>query len=393
MAELDDLLAPYAETRGSASGSWDEPPPKPAWDIEAYLKSLPARALEAMRVHGEGIAKNPDKIGEAPILGPLVKSYRNAREGDWLPAVGRGVEGLADVFGASRAGRIAKSVGASDAALWAWNAAREARPGQLTERAAQELAQLRPAKFKAGTKADEARIAKARWAAERGIPEPVAPSGFTTEGAQKALDVASRTWPGNIIAGTVGGSAASGIPGVVLDDIKGVTIDPLNAMRKEMADENRSEKDSRTMPITEGAEPEVRNYWGQVDQLRHERNKHAAMAGGLFAAGAPTTYGAIKTVPWALKTAPLGLAGLGLEAGKIHPGLALPFLAAAALPLAVPGGLGWGGWELSKASSGQIDQAMNKHAEASELARIVRKLLENYRDQPDAPSLTPDQAY
>ena len=103
----------------------------------------------------------------------------------------------------------------------------------------------------------------------------------------------SRTWPGNTLAGTVAAGGASGIPGIVLDD----AMAPI----QESAEDRRAEKEQRAMPVVAGAESEVRHYWEPVDRLRHERNLHAAAAGGMGAAGVPTMYGAIKSVPWEAK--------------------------------------------------------------------------------------------
>ncbi len=412
MADTSDILGMLLEGRqtpSSASGSWDEPvvaPPKPGWDIKAYLKSLPAETLERWRREGERIARNPDKISEAPVLGPATKSYHDIKEGQWLPAIGHGLQAVGDVVGGSRASKIAKG-GVAATEYLADLAALPAKQLQqqlinralVTKSIEAGVPMMRDAtrQYKVGGDAWKRAVARD---VEKRFPAPTAepPAAFASEAAAQKLPVAdvvahhqamnNPTTLGQGLAAMLLGSAP--LAGTVLDDVKGATIDPLNTMRKEAADESRAEKESRAVPG-----PEVKNYWGQVDQLRHERNKHAGYAAGLFGAGLPAEYGAIKTVPWAVKNAPLWLAGMGLEAGMIHPGLALPFIAAAALPLAVPAAAQWGAWEAAKGSSGQVEQAMNKHAEARERARIVRKIVDNYRDQPGAPApwLTPDQAY
>ena len=390
----DDLAAAL---QGS-TGSWDDPGEAQQGLLRALLdygKALPGRAMvgfgeEGRRLQELGRAGPKEQARDMFGLGHLVNGYDAVREGRYLPAAGNAVLGLADLAGPARS----KAVGAADAALQAWDAALKARPAQLTERAAQELEKLLPpsGKFNAYSKAHKQRIRDADYRAERAIPAPEVPGGRSADETQRMLETLYRTWPGNVGAGAIAAGGASGIPGVLLDDARGA-LDPLHAMYRNAVEERRAETEQRQMPVTAGAQPEVNHYWDQLDRPRHERNVHAGFAGGMGLAGGPTAYAAGKTVPWAATRAMPGFLGLAADAAMIHPALGIPIAAAALAPFAVPAGLGWGTWELAKGTEGQIHQAMKKHDEAKALQPIIRQLLENYRDRPDAPSLTPDRSY
>lgn len=397
MADTSDILGMMLENErrpAAGSGSWDAPPEARSGGLGAYLRALPERAMDKLRdrqIVDLGHAGLKEQLRSMGGIGRLVDAYDDAKESRYLPAAGNAILGVLDTAAPARA----KSVAAADAALQAWAAAVKARPAQLTERAAEELEKLLPSsgRFNAYSKAHKERIANSNRAAERALPEPATPGDIGAAEAGRRLGIADRAWPGNVMAGTIAAGGASGIPGIVLDDIKGATIDPLNAMRKDMVEERRAEKEQRAMPVMAGAEPEVRHYWEPVDRLRHERNVHAGFAGGMGAAGGPTMYAAGKSAPWAARTMSGPMLGLAAELGMIHPGLAIPAAAVALAPFAVPAGLTWGGWELAKGTAGQADQAMKKHTEAGERARLVAKIVDAYRDLPGAPSLTPDQAY
>lgn len=398
MSDPADVLAQYSAP--AATGSWDDPQETHKSllrNILDYTQSLPARAMvnwgnEGQRLQQLGNAGPKEQARDMYGLGHFVDAYDAGKEGRYLPAAGNAALGAMDVAGPVRS----KAVSAMDRALQAWGAATEARPAQLTERAAQELQKLMPksGRGKPGSAAQAKRVGRSEALAERAIPEPVAPQGRSAEEAQRMLEIINRTWPGNVGAGAMVAGGASGIPGTVLNDVKGATLDPLNAMRKEQIEENRAEHERRASPTVEGGQPEVEHYWKQLDQLRHERNTHAGFASGLGLAGGPTMYAAGKSVPWAWSRAMPGALGLAADLAMIHPILGLGAAGLAMAPLAVPAGLGWGSWELAKGTSGQIDQALKKHEQVKALAPIVRRLLENYRaDQPNPPSLTPDQAY
>lgn len=196
------------------------------------------------------------------------------------------------------------------------------------------------------------------------------------------LDVVERTWPGNVGAGGLAVGGASGIPGVVLDDLKSLA-DPLYDLRKEAASEPG--RIDRKAPFREDAGPEIGHYQKQRSEAARARNLNIGLAGAESVGGVGTTYGAIKSTPWAASKFSPGMAGLALDLGMIHPALLPLGLAAAAAPFAVPVGLGAASWGLSHAIPGNIEHAHKAH----EKAKLLDKILDNYRAQPNPMTVGP----
>lgn len=364
----------------STTGSWGNPPEtrESAWiaharAIDDYIRGLPGRAMVnnaegARRMVALGNAGIKEQVRDMFGVGHGVDAYDAAREGRYLDAAGNVALGALDLT----APISSPAVATTDAALRAWQAANAARPAQVAE----ELAKLTTKRMKTTGPAAERRAA----AAERAIPEPAMPGGRSAEEAQRMLDVASRTWPGNIGAGVGVAGGATGIPGVMMDDAKSA-VDPVHAMQRDMAQESVD----RGAPFRPEAAPQIAFYQKQLDEARRARNINMGYAGAETAGGVGATYGAMKTTPWAFRGAMPGLVGLGAQiAADAHPLIGLPIMAAGALPLALPAGLGYASWKAANAIPDNIKHALEAHAKA----KTIEKILDNYREQPKPPSLT-----
>jgi hypothetical protein len=226
--------------------------------------------------------------------------------------------------------------------------------------------------------AAEKRIA----AAERSVPLAELPQGVRSAGeAERMLDVASRKWPGNVMAGVGGTAAATGIPGVVIDDAKGAAediLDPMvgryRTMRQEMA--NERERDAVPLRTDAEAHPNIANLQRLQGEARHRRNINVADAVGEGIGGVGATYGAMKTVPWAAHRASAGMIGLGADLMGIHPVLGLGAMALGAVPFAVPAALGYGSWAAAHDMPDKASAALESH----DKSKLLGKILRNYQD-------------
>lgn len=166
---------------------------------------------------------------------------------------------------------------------------------------AEALAALTTKRMKPTGYAADRRVA----AAEQSVPRPdvPAPNG-SPQRAQTMLDVIDRRWPGNVMAGVGAPAAATGIPGVMMDDARGVAeaaLDPMLGQYRTMQQEMTREHEQRAVPLRPDAEahPNIANYQHLQDEARLRRNINAGEAAGETLGGIGATYGAMKTVPWA----------------------------------------------------------------------------------------------
>lgn len=390
MADSSDALVKALMDRpavvSGGTGSWGDPPvasPGMWGTVLDYVKSLPPRAM--MHFADEGRRLRDDSVKENARntygVGHGVDAYDAAMEGRWPAALGSAALGALDLT----APITSPAIATTDALAHAWRAGMSARPAQVAE----ALAQMTSKRMKSTGAAAEKRAA----VAERSVPHPDLPPGanYPSE-AERMLDVIDRKWPGNVAAGVGAAAGATGVPGVMLDDAKSAiegVIDPMVGQHRTMRQEMAQEGAERAVPLRSDAEarPNIANYQHLQDEARLRRNINVAEAAGETLGGVGATYGAMKTVPWAAHRTSAGMAGLGADMMGIHPLLGLGVMAAGAAPFAVPAALGYGSWAAAHDIPEHADAALDAHKRA----KLIGKLMDNYRDP--TMKLVPDGDY
>lgn len=361
--------ARYAD--GGGTGSWGDEASSEAqgpsiWQqLSGYFQSLPGRAAVNLAERGRSLRDDPVKehLRNAYGVGHVVDAYDAFKEGHPWAGAGNATLGALDLA----APLTSPVIATTDAALRAWKLAEQARPGQVAE----ALAKLTTKRMKPTGYAAERRAAEA----ERSVPRPEVPApNGSPQRAQTMLDVIDRTWPGNTMATVGGTAAATGIPGVMLDDATSTAenyLDPMVGQYRTMQQEMAREHEQRAAPLRTDADahPNIANYQHLQNEARLRRNINAGTAAGESLGGVGATYGAMKTALPALRTT---MPGLAADLAMIHPALGLLGLA----PLAVPAALGYGSW----AAAHDIPERASAALDAHKKSKLIGKILDNYRD-------------
>lgn len=307
----------YGDKRASSSatGSWEEPS-----SLAALWQAMRSRwQEEGERLAALGKAGGKEQARDMYGIGHGVNAYDAAKEGRYPAALGNAAMSVLDLT----APVSSPAVATADMALKAWSAAHAARPAQVAE----ELARLTTKRMKPTGAAADRRAA----AAERAVPWPEVPEAAhgSPQAAQAMLDLANRTWPGNVGAGAIAAGGASGIPGIALDSARDVLSGPVGAYDQEVRDYRQPEKSYRL------DDPHIKKIYEDMARTNNVLARHLGAGAGLSAATpALAKLGWRGVQGWAVPAA--------LELGMVHPvlGLAAAGLAGATMIPAMATGAG-----------------------------------------------------
>lgn len=342
-----------------ATGAWEEP----SSGVSDYVASLLARARagwgdEGRRLLTLGRAGSKEQARDMLGVGHFVDAYDASQEGRYLPAAGNAALGVADLAGPARS----KAIPALDEALRAWSAATGARPAQV----AAKLAELTTKRMKPSGPAADRRVS----AAERTVPWPEVPiASGSPQRAQTMLDVADRTWPGNLLAGTVAAGGASGIPGAVIGDAKDALGGPVAAYDQDLRDYREPEKAYRL------DDPHIKKIHDDMTTTNNVLAAHIGAGAGLAAATPP-----LARLGWrGASGIGMGVAGLGAEVAAANPMAGLGLMALGLAPMALPflpaAATGFGAFKAAADTGSLRERALNLKAILDGYGRIGQNRL------------------